>query len=191
MMRNREKWFKNRRDVVESAGYCYHIPGTIFWRTPQPSQLALCFHLMYLRGIEACVEYPISLNNSQCYLDVWIPMALLNVEIDGSQHGEEEHSFRDEVRDHHLNKIGIDIVRFSNEKVWFDFPNVISEIVKRCKDRDYAPSKSFVPYIRTIGNPATHYSMSSYPNRKKESDIPVGSKVARTLGLEYAGGCSF
>jgi hypothetical protein len=124
-------------------------------------------------------------------LDVWIPMALLNVEIDGSQHGQEDHIIQDEERDHYLKKEGIDIVRFSNENVWFDFPKVISSIVERCKDRDYAPSKSFVPYLRTIGNPATQYSMSSYPNREKETDIPVGSDLARNLGLEYRDGCSF
>src|SRR5260370_10173992 len=77
MMRNRKKWLENRRDVVKSAGYCCYIPEANYWRTPQQSQLAVCNHLIYLRGIEARVEYPINLNNSQCYLAVCIPMALL------------------------------------------------------------------------------------------------------------------
>ncbi|MBI3764933.1 MAG: endonuclease domain-containing protein, partial [Ignavibacteriales bacterium] len=47
-------------------------------------------------------------------LDFYCPKAKLCIEIDGSQHFEDEGLKRDQVRDNYLTERGIDVLRISN-----------------------------------------------------------------------------
>ncbi len=54
----------------------------------------------------------------------------LVIEIDGSQHYEEEHRLRDKQRDKSLNKLGLHVLRYDNRMVLTQTDDVIESIVQ-------------------------------------------------------------
>src|ERR1043166_1253789 len=50
-------------------------------------------------------------------VDFYCPAAKLVIEIDGSQHREDEHRTTDEARDTALAKLGLQVLRFDNRQV--------------------------------------------------------------------------
>ena len=59
-------------------------------------------------------------------VDFYCPSAKLVIEIDGSQHFEEEGLIRDQIRTETLNQYGLTVLRFSNREVNQEFENVCS-----------------------------------------------------------------
>jgi very-short-patch-repair endonuclease len=51
------------------------------------------------------------------------------VEVDGGQHGEEEHSARDVERDRLLAAQGFDVLRFWNHEVWENIESVVETVL--------------------------------------------------------------
>jgi very-short-patch-repair endonuclease len=60
--------------------------------------------------------------------------ARLIVEIDGSQHGFEDHAARDRVRDEVLERAGFGVLRFWNAEVDRDFEGVWTTIMNTLRD---------------------------------------------------------
>ena len=58
-------------------------------------------------------------------VDFYAPSAKLVIEVDGGQHFEEVHKTRDKVRDLHLIKMGLRILRFDNLEVLNNIEEVL------------------------------------------------------------------
>ena len=55
------------------------------------------------------------------------------IELDGSQHYEEEGQIKDKVRDKHLNSLGYKVLRYSNRDVNTRFDSACADILKYIK----------------------------------------------------------
>jgi len=53
---------------------------------------------------------------------------MLAIELDGISHGSEEQFIRDNQKDICLNRLGINILRFDDEEVYYQMDNVLSTI---------------------------------------------------------------
>ena len=62
-------------------------------------------------------------------VDFYIAQAKLVIELDGSQHYEDEHQNADHVRDRYLQSLGLTVLRYSNEDVNRRFFSVCSDIL--------------------------------------------------------------
>lgn len=69
-----------------------------------------------------------------CYiLDFYCPKAKLAIELDGSQHYEEDSLKYDRKRENELEKLGIVVVRYTNRQIDSDFIGVCADIDKMIK----------------------------------------------------------
>ena len=59
---------------------------------------------------------------------------MLIIEIDGGYHSERKQIEDDEIRTERLNRLGFQIIRFTNEKVLFDIECVLQEILKALRE---------------------------------------------------------
>jgi very-short-patch-repair endonuclease len=59
---------------------------------------------------------------------------MLIIEIDGGYHSERKQIEDDEIRTERLNRLGFQIIRFTNEKVLFDIKCVLQEILKALRE---------------------------------------------------------
>lgn len=77
-------------------------------------------------------NYPVQFNRQKVigeYIaDFYCKKANLVIEIDGAQHFEHENSEHDKVRTEYLNSIGIEVIRFLNKDIKYNFENVCKYI---------------------------------------------------------------
>ena len=64
-------------------------------------------------------------------VDFYCASAKLAIELDGSQHYETEGAASDRERDRALNKLGITVVRYSNDDVNRNFDAVCADLLRR------------------------------------------------------------
>ncbi|MBR6781956.1 MAG: DUF559 domain-containing protein [Clostridia bacterium] len=64
-------------------------------------------------------------------LDFYIPNAKLAIEIDGRQHNLPEYFEEDKIRDESLRRLGITVVRYTNDDIRNRFQAVTKDILKR------------------------------------------------------------
>lgn len=69
----------------------------------------------------------------------------LIIEVDGLYHQLPENRISDEERTKDLNKLGFEVLRFTNEQVLNDTDNVINTIVLRLKERNTKQSENKIP----------------------------------------------
>ena len=72
-------------------------------------------------------------------VDFYIPSAKLVIEIDGSQHYEQEAQIRDHERDAALDRLGILVLRYSNSDINLRFRDVREDILLHIQDRTQIP----------------------------------------------------
>ena len=63
-------------------------------------------------------------------VDFYCPAAHLVIELDGSQHYEDNGIINDAERDDYFYRLGINVLRFTNLQVNIQFENVCEEILK-------------------------------------------------------------
>ena len=68
-------------------------------------------------------------------LDFYCSKAKLAIELDGSQHFEEETLEKDDVRTQWLNNNGIQVLRFLNSDIWTNLSDVCATIDDTVKER--------------------------------------------------------
>lgn len=68
-------------------------------------------------------------------VDFYCPAAKLVIELDGSQHYEEEHQNRDQARDGTLAELGLQVLRFDNRQVLLEMDAVLAVIDATVKQR--------------------------------------------------------
>ena len=68
-------------------------------------------------------------------VDFFAPKAKLVVEVDGSQHAEEDQKRRDKQRDDYLATRGIKVLRFNSREVLNHTDSVVSSIYRSIRER--------------------------------------------------------
>ena len=68
-------------------------------------------------------------------VDFYCPAAKLVIELDGSQHYEEEHQNKDQARDDTLAELGLQVLRFDNRQVLLEIDAVLAVIDATVKKR--------------------------------------------------------
>ena len=90
-------------------------------------------------------DYPVQFNRQKVIggyiVDFFCFQAKLIVELDGSQHFEEEVLVYDEQRTNYFKSAGLDILRIPNNEIWENFSGVCEEIDHVVKDK-VAPHQS-------------------------------------------------
>lgn len=61
-------------------------------------------------------------------VDFCCPKQMLIIELDGSQHYEDEHAVKDVERDSFLNSLGYTVLRYSNRQLNSEFKSVCADI---------------------------------------------------------------
>ena len=80
-------------------------------------------------------QLPVTINRQKVIdryiVDFYCASRKLVIELDGSQHYENEGADADRERDHALNRLGITVVRYSNEEVNKNFDSVCADLLAR------------------------------------------------------------
>ena len=83
----------------------------------------------YLKGKQMCgLDFHRQKPVDQYILDFFCPLIYLGIELDGYSHHFEETSKKDIAREKRLKRLGIKIIRFWDEDVYFDIENVLRVI---------------------------------------------------------------
>ena len=90
-----------------------------------PEEKHLWYQFLKPQGIKAKRQQIIS----TFIVDFYIPSVKLVIEIDGSQHYEQEARNRDEERDAALGQLGIHVLRYSNRDISLRFRDVCEDIL--------------------------------------------------------------
>ena len=77
-----------------------------------------------IRGVQFYRQKPLL----SFIVDFYCPAAKLVIELDGSQHYEEEHQIKDRMRDETLGRIGLQVLRFDNRQVLLETEAVLTVI---------------------------------------------------------------
>ncbi len=82
-------------------------------------------------------QLPVTVNRQKVigrYIaDFYCASAKLVIELDGSQHYEDEGVASDRERDHALNRLGITVARYSNDEINRNFDGVCADLLRRLK----------------------------------------------------------
>ena len=100
-------------------------------REMTPEEQHLWYQFFKANGIKAKRQQIIR----QYIIDFYIPAAKLAVEIDGSQHYEQEARLKDEERDAALEMLGILVIRYSNSDINMRFRDVCDDILMHIQQR--------------------------------------------------------
>lgn len=65
-------------------------------------------------------------------VDFYIASKKIVIELDGSQHFEEEHEKADKIRDAELGKLGLRVIRYTNDDIKKHFYEVCVELTEIC-----------------------------------------------------------
>ena len=80
-------------------------------------------------------QLPVTVNRQKVIgpyiVDFYCASAKLVIELDGSQHYEDDGTASDRERDHALSQLGITVVRYSNDDVKRNFDGVCEDLLRR------------------------------------------------------------
>jgi very-short-patch-repair endonuclease len=80
-----------------------------------------------LKGSQVYRQKPIG----RFVVDFYCPKAKLVIELDGGQHYSEVIRAKDESRDRYMERVGLEVLRFSDTEVFENLPGVLEEIRNR------------------------------------------------------------
>ena len=81
----------------------------------------------FLKSIPIMVHRQKVIGN--CIVDFYIAEARIVIELDGSQHYEDEAACKDSLRDAYLSSLGLRVLRYSNLDVMHRFESVCQDIL--------------------------------------------------------------
>jgi very-short-patch-repair endonuclease len=84
-----------------------------------------------LEGVQFYRQKPIG----KYIVDFFAPAAHLVIEVDGSQHLQEDHMKRDHERDEDLIDLGLEVLRFNSRQVLTETAAVVEVILRRIKEQ--------------------------------------------------------
>lgn len=73
-------------------------------------------------------------------VDFYCASAKLVIELDGSQHYEDEGKEKDNIRDEYLKSIGLDVLRYSNLEIHRNFQSVCDDILLHIENSEHLKS---------------------------------------------------
>ena len=80
-------------------------------------------------------QLPVTVNRQKVIghyiVDFYCASAKLVIELDGSQHYEDEGAASDRERDRELDRLGVSVVRYSNADVRENFDGVCADLLRR------------------------------------------------------------
>ena len=88
-----------------------------------------------LAGVKFKRQFPVG----KYILDFYAPEYGLGIEADGGQHYGDEYKQRDEIRTKELSKLGIEIVRFSDQDILTNIEGIYETIERVLKNRQTPP----------------------------------------------------
>jgi very-short-patch-repair endonuclease len=92
----------------------------IFWEKIRRRQInGLKFHRQYSIG--------------KYVVDFYCPLAKLVIELDGDTHFNDEYKSKDLLRDKNLNNLGLSILRFNNNDIYYNLEGVIDVVYEKVK----------------------------------------------------------
>jgi very-short-patch-repair endonuclease len=100
-----------------------------------------------LLGLQFYRQKPIG----EYIVDFYAPRAKLVVEVDGSQHMEEEHALKDRDRDAYLASLGLKVLRFNSREVLNEGDAVVGEIYRIAAERLRAEIPPSPPFLKGGG----------------------------------------
>ena len=100
-------------------------------REMTPEEKHLWYQFLKPQGIKAKRQQIIK----TYIVDFYIPSAGIVIEIDGSQHYEQEARARDEERDAALDRLGMLVLRYSNSDINLRFRDVCEDILRHMEPR--------------------------------------------------------
>ena len=84
-------------------------------------------------------DLPVNINRQKVIgnyiVDFYIPSARIVIELDGSQHYEEDAKLKDDARDKCLSDMGILVLRYTNQEINSKFYGVCANIQKHIDER--------------------------------------------------------
>ena len=84
-------------------------------------------------------DLPVNINRQKVIgnyiVDFYIPSAQIVIELDGSQHYEEDAKLKDDARDKCLSDMGILVLRYTNQEINSKFYGVCANIQKHIDER--------------------------------------------------------
>ena len=119
-----------RRLIGDSMIYNYNKRNVSIARTLRKNMTREEKRLWY----DFLKTLPITVNRQKpignYIVDFFIARERIVIEIDGSQHYEEENRLADKKRDEDFNKIGIKVLRYTNAEINTNFQGVCEDILK-------------------------------------------------------------
>ena len=116
-------------------------------------------------------QLPITVNRQKVIgryiVDFYCASAKLVIELDGSQHYEDEGTASDRERDLSLNSLGISVVRYSNSDVNRNFDGVCADLLRRLdlKDMEQAREDTSSVQLPLEGKPLMGALLLTFPLR--------------------------
>ena len=93
-----------------------------------------------LRNRQLCnVKFRRQFPNDRYILDFYIPECRIGIEADGGQHYEDKGKQRDELRTRELNKLGVEILRFSDREILTNIEGVYATIKSTIDEKKSNP----------------------------------------------------
>ncbi len=137
-------WGVNLPDNSEQGRYIRYNPTLTEKerqnrRNPTPAENKLWFEVLrdrQLAGAKFTRQKPLG----EYIVDFYCAELTLAIEIDGDSHAEQAEY--DRRRTAHLNRLGIDLVRYSNRDILTNLDGVHSDLAKRIQNRREKPPKS-------------------------------------------------
>ncbi len=105
-------------------------------RTPAPAESKLWFGVLQgrrLAGLRFTRQKPLD----EYIVDFYCSELMVAIEIDGDSHGEQRDY--DRQRTASLNRLGIEVIRYTNRDVMTNLPGVYEDLSKRMSDRRNQP----------------------------------------------------
>jgi len=81
---------------------------------------------------------------SRYIVDFYAPRAKLVIEIDGSQHFEQSHVVKDQLRDASLATLGLTVLRFHNGQIFEEIDSVLEAISQHVSSQMSSASKNLI-----------------------------------------------
>ena len=129
MRRIIKQQYKSKR--IKTMGYKYNKNLTMNARILRKNMTREEKHLWYdfLKRLPLTVNRQKNIGNF--IVDFYIAEKRIVIELDGSQHGEEENAAADKKRDAELYKLGINVFRYSNTDINKRFNSVCEDILRK------------------------------------------------------------
>jgi very-short-patch-repair endonuclease len=126
-------WWHKLRKIMERYNQKLKEHSRVLRTNMTDAEQLLWYHIRrkQIQGVQFYRQKPML----EFIVDFYCPAAKLVIELDGSQHFEEEHQAKDQERDAALARLGLRVLRFDNRQVLLETGAVLEVINMIVKER--------------------------------------------------------